>query len=200
MWDLWKFIEAHHVQKDASLRLEARMHLFSHRKGPDETHVDYFRRGDSIGGRIEHVTPTNLFGLQLISELLRFTQISGLPSDDPLRRQLISQRNITYDDVYATFLHTDTDAKTATEAESVNAAFIVRCYRCLQVGHIKKGCPHSGAIDRVISQHVRPITSTMVTRASVNSSPVSRKAAPLAMQVRIGHLLWHRSRSVHLQS
>src|SRR5882757_10933527 len=76
VWDLWKAIEALHVQKDASLRHEAWMHLFGHRKRPNETYIDYFRHRDSIGGRIERVTPTTLTGLQLVSELLRFAQIS----------------------------------------------------------------------------------------------------------------------------
>ena len=58
--------------------------------------------------------------------------------------------------MYTAFLHTDTDAKTAAEVESANAAFILRCYRCLQVGHIGKDCPHGEAIDRVISQRVSP--------------------------------------------
>ena len=134
VWDLWKAIEALHVQKDASLRHEAWMHLFGHRKRPDESYIDYFRRGDSISSRIERITPTTLSSSQLISELLRFAHISGLPSDDPLRRQLVSQRNVTLDDVYAAFQHTDTDAKAATEVESANAAFILRCYRSLQTG------------------------------------------------------------------
>src|SRR5258706_233751 len=156
VWELWKAIEALHVQKDASLRHEAWMHLFGHRKRPDESYVDYFRRGDGIGGRVERVTPTNLTGLQLIAELLRFAQISGLPTNDPLRRQLVSQRNVTYDDVYAAFLHTDTDAKAAAEVESANAAFILRCYRCLQAGHIGKDCPHGEVIDRAVAQRIAP--------------------------------------------
>src|SRR5258706_12266799 len=65
VWELWKAIEALHVQKDASLRHKAWMHLFGHRKRPDESYVDYFRRGDGIGGRIERVTPTNLTSLQI---------------------------------------------------------------------------------------------------------------------------------------
>ena len=93
VWDLWKAIEALHVQKDASLRHEAWTHLFGHQR-PGESYVDYFRRGDSISSRIERVIiPTTLSSSQLISDLLRFAQISGLPSDDPLRRQLVSQRN-----------------------------------------------------------------------------------------------------------
>src|SRR5258706_7346628 len=70
VWELWKAIESLHVQKDSSLRHEAWMHLFGHRKRPDKSYVNYFRRGDGIGGRIEHVTPTNLTSIQLIAELL----------------------------------------------------------------------------------------------------------------------------------
>lgn len=38
LWDLWKAIEALHVQKDASLRHEAWVHLFGHRKRSDKMH------------------------------------------------------------------------------------------------------------------------------------------------------------------
>src|SRR5258707_6937423 len=132
------------------------MHLFGHRKRPDKSYVDYFRRGDGIGGRIERVTPTNLTGLKLIAELLRFAKISGQPTDDTLSCQLVSQRNVTYDDVYAAFLHTDTDAKAAAEVESANTAFILRCYRCLQAGHIGKDCPHGKVINRAVTQCIAP--------------------------------------------
>ncbi len=115
VWGPWKAIEALHVQKDASLRHKAWMHLFGHCKKPNKLYVNYFRRGDSISGRIECVTPTNLTSLQLISELLHFTQISSLPTDNPLGHQLISQRNVTYNNVYATFLNTDTDVKAAAK-------------------------------------------------------------------------------------
>src|SRR5258706_2964216 len=53
VWGLWKAIEALHIQKDASLRHKAWMHLFGHCKKPNKLYVNYFRRGDSISGRIE---------------------------------------------------------------------------------------------------------------------------------------------------
>ncbi len=186
IWELWKAIEALHVQKDASLRHEVWMHLFGHRKRPDKSYVDYFRHGDGIGSRIEHVTPTNLTGLQLITELLCFTQISGLPSNDPLRHQLVSQRNVTYDDMYATFLHTDTDVKTAAKVKSANTAFILHCYRCLQVSHMGKDCPHGKVIDHAIAQHITPNSSFNNGNKSQHKKPIPCRVAPLlAMQAQI---------------
>src|SRR5258706_3366658 len=156
IWDLWKAIEALHIQKDANLCHEAWMHLFGHHKRPDKLYVNYFRCGNSISGRIEHVPPTNLTSLQLITELLCFTQISSLPSDNSLCCQLVSQRNITYDNMYTAFLSTNIDAKAAAEVELANAAFILHCYRCLQVSHIRKDCPHSKVIDCTIAQRIAP--------------------------------------------
>src|SRR5258706_8976 len=119
----------------------------------DATELASWRQSEQIAMGV--VTGTS-YELHLIPEPLRFAQISGSPTDDPLRRQLVSQRNVTYNDVYAAFLHTDTDAKAAAEVKSANAAFILRCYRCLQASHIGKDCPHGKVIDRAVAQRIAP--------------------------------------------
>lgn len=105
-WELWKAIEACHVQQDAFLYHQAWVHLFSLRKRPDERYMDYYRRVDDARSQIDRVKPPSLTPEQLLDELLLFTLLTGLPSDDPLR-PLISQANVNLDDLYAAFLRTD---------------------------------------------------------------------------------------------
>src|SRR5258708_40320365 len=46
-YDMWKAIEAQHLQRDASLRHEAWMQLLALRKKVEESYVDYYRRVES---------------------------------------------------------------------------------------------------------------------------------------------------------
>ena len=83
--------------------------------------------------------------------------------------------------MYAAFPHTDTDAKAAnTEVESANAAFILRCYRCLQTGHIGKDCPmarRSIASSRNVSA---PTTTSTPQGGTSSGNIVSANAASSA--------------------
>jgi hypothetical protein len=149
VWALWKAIEAHHVQRDASLRHEAWMQLFSIRKSTDEKYIDLHSRVDNARSKIDRVTPSTLAAEERADELALFTILNALPVDDPLRRQLVSQRGVSLADAYSAFLRTDRDIATI---ESASAAYVLRCHRCDQPGHFADACPHLEAIKQLISQ------------------------------------------------
>lgn len=153
VWELWKAIEARHVQQDGFLYHQACVHLFSIRKRPDERYVDYFGRINDARIRIDRVTPSSLTPEQLMDQLLLFTLLTGLRSDDPLR-SLIFQRDISLDHVRTVFLRTDTLARMDAQNKSAKAVPVQRCYKCQEPGHIVKDCPHSEAIDRLIARRV----------------------------------------------
>ncbi len=154
VWELWKAIEARHAPRDAFLYHQAWVHLFNLRKSPDERYVDYIGRVDDACIRIDRATPTSLTPEQLRKQLLLFSILTGLPSDDPLR-SLIFQKNITLDDVRTVFLRTDTLARMYAQIEPAKAVPVQRCYRCDHPGHKDKDCPHSEAIDRLIAHRIK---------------------------------------------
>ena len=154
VWELWKAIEALHVRQDPFLYHQAVVHLFSLRKRPDERYVDYFRRVDDARIQIDRVTPTSLTPEQLFEQLLLFSILTGLPSDDPLR-SLIFRMDITLDHVRTVFLQTDTFARLDAQIESAKAVPVQHCYKCQEHGHTVKDCPHSEAIDRLIAHRVK---------------------------------------------
>jgi transposase InsO family protein len=149
VWALWKAIEAHHVQCDASLHHEVWMQLLSIRKNPDEKYVDLYSHVDNACSKINCVTLSTLTTEERTDELALFTILTALPVDDPLRQQLVSQKDITLADTYSAFLCTDRDTVTI---ESANAAYVLRCHRCDQPGHFADACPHLEAIKQLISQ------------------------------------------------
>jgi hypothetical protein len=91
------------------------------------------------------VTPSTLTAEERADELALFTILTALPVDDPLRQQLVSQKDIILADTYSAFLRTDRDTVTI---ESASAAYV----RCDQPGHFADACPHLEAIKQLISQ------------------------------------------------
>ena len=133
VWKVWKAIEAQHQQHDASLRHEAWMQLFVIQKKPSETYVDLYRRVEAARVKIDRVTPSDLTAAQRSEELGLFTIINALNIEDLLRRQLISQKDVSLADAYSTFLRTDRGEAIRSEAiESAHAALGGggKCYLC----------------------------------------------------------------------
>ena len=151
-WTLWQAIEAKHVKQDASFRHGAWMNFLGIRHGLDEPYVDFLGRITDARAQIDRVTPPGLSIDERMDELLLFTALCGMRTDDPLRRQLVSQKNICLDDVAACFLRTDQDASISAKLESANAAAAVHCFICRLLGHLAKDCPHADTIERLVSQ------------------------------------------------
>jgi hypothetical protein len=125
VWPLWKAIEAQQVSHDASLRHKAWMQLFGIRKRAGETYLDLYRRVDNARSRIDRITPAGQSTEDRSNETVLLTL---LHADDPLRRQLVSQKVVTLDDAYSAFLRTDRDTAVVSEIESASAAFFPRCH------------------------------------------------------------------------
>ena len=149
---LWKAIESQHLNKDISLRHQAWTLLFAHRQGPDDDYINYWRRGADIKANLDRIMPTNLTGRQVINEIYLFVQVYSLRTEDPLCHRYVSQALPSIDEVYDSFLRLLTDKKTQAQVESVNAAFMAKCFHCLQPRHVAKDCPHAEALDKLVSQ------------------------------------------------
>ena len=78
--------------------------------------------------------------------------LCGTRTNDPLRRQLVAQKNICLDDVRASFLRTNQNASIPAALESANAATSIPCFICRLLGHIAKNCPHADAINNLVTQ------------------------------------------------
>ena len=87
-----------------------------------------------------------------MQEIHLFIVLYGMHPDDPLRRQLISQCDITFLEVECAFLCMDQDQKHSAAMESANAVTVSHCYIC-RLPHIAKYCPHMAVIDCLISDH-----------------------------------------------
>jgi hypothetical protein len=151
VWKMWTEIEAQHQQHDASLRHEAWMQLFAIRRKPSEPYIDLYRRVEAARAKIDRVTPADLTTAQRSEELGLFTIINALDIDDPLRRQLISQKDITLADAYSSFMRTDRGDALKTEAiESAHAA-LGSCFLCQSPEHFARDCPHREAIKNLVT-------------------------------------------------
>ena len=138
---------------DASFRHEAWMQLFAIQKKPVETYVDLYRRVEAARARIDRVTPSDLTATQRSEELGLFTIINALGADNSLRRRLISQKNVTLDDAYSTFLCTDRGEAIRPEAmESAHAALGGKCFLCYSLEHFARECPHRDAITHLVNR------------------------------------------------
>jgi hypothetical protein len=143
-YDMWKAIEAQHLQQDASLRHDAWMQLLALRKKVDETYIDFFRRVEGAYARVHHITPKDQTSEQRGQELTLFTVLSGLPHDDSLRRSLTAQRSLTLNDTFSAFL---------PHAESANAASGgSRCFLCNSPEHLARDCHHREAINQLVAR------------------------------------------------
>ena len=146
---LWCAIERSHLSTDASLRREAWVDLFNVRKQHDEGYTDY-RRGEAHNSKIDRVTPT-LTREEMWEERLMTQLLYGLPTDDPLRRQFITQSSLAVADMWAAFLRTDRDAPATAAIKSANAAFAGASHRREQRGHLAKDCPFVEYIRRAVN-------------------------------------------------
>ena len=90
---------------DASLRHEAWMQLFCIHKQPVESYLDLYRRIDNARSRIGRITPATQTKEQRSNEIALFSLLSALPVDDPLRRQLVAQKDVTLDLPASLVLH-----------------------------------------------------------------------------------------------
>lgn len=74
IFDLWKEIESHHVQKDATVHHEMWSLLFADRKVPDDCYLGYLWRGSDIENRIDRLRPLALSGEQILKDIMLFAQ------------------------------------------------------------------------------------------------------------------------------
>jgi hypothetical protein len=150
-YDMWTAIEAQHLQRDVSLRHEAWMQFLALRKKTEETYVDYYRRVESAYAKVQRITPKNQTPEQRGHELTLFTVLSGLPHDDSLRQSLTAQRDLSLNDTFSAFLHTD--AGDQVHAESANAASGGnRCFLCSATDRFARDCPHREAISQLVTR------------------------------------------------
>jgi hypothetical protein len=152
VWPLWKAIKAQHISHDASLHHKAWMQLFSICKRHEEAYLNLYRHVNNACSRIDHIMPANQSMEDCSDEITLFTLLSMLPADNPLRCQLVSQKGVTLNDAYSTFLRTNRDTAVASKVESASAAFFPHCHRCEQPGHFARDCPHFEAITRLVGQ------------------------------------------------
>ena len=89
------------------------MQLFGIRKQPGESYLDLYRRIDNARNWIDRITPATQTKEQRSDEIALCSLLSSLPMDDPLRRQLVAQKDVTLDDAYSSFLRTDKDTAVA---------------------------------------------------------------------------------------
>ena len=94
-WPLWRDIEAQHITPDGGQRHEAWVQLFGIRKRSGESYVDLYRCIDNARSRINRVTPVNQTAEERSNEITLFSLLMALPAEDPLRRQLVSQKSVT---------------------------------------------------------------------------------------------------------
>jgi len=86
-----------------------------------------------------------------MDEIVLFAALCGLPADDPMCHQLVSQNNVSFYDAQAAFLRVDQDSKVVTAVESANAAATGLCFTCNMTGHLSKDCPHRDAIKNFVA-------------------------------------------------
>ena len=133
------------------------MRLLGLRKETDEPYTRYLRRLNDARDKVDRVTPTGISAEQHMYELILFIALSGIQSDDSLRRSLLTHRNLTLDDISAVFLFTDQDP--SISAGIMHAAGNIGCFICRPRGHLAKDCPHAEALGRFIAPRVAPSSS-----------------------------------------
>jgi len=84
LYNMWKAIEAQHLQHDASLHHEAWMQFLALHKKVEERYADWFHCIKSTYAKVLHITPKNQTAKQHGQELTLFTILSGLPHDNSL--------------------------------------------------------------------------------------------------------------------
>ena len=153
VWELWVAIEGSHVQQDASVRYAAWMSLLGVRKLADENYTEYLNKLTDAKYRIDRVTPARMTHDEKMNEIVLFAAMCGLPTDDPMRRQLVAQKNVSLADAKSAFLRVDQDSKVVAAVESANAAASGLCFTCQLPGHLSKDCPHRDAIKNLVARH-----------------------------------------------
>jgi hypothetical protein len=149
-YDMWKVVEAQHLQQDASLRHDAWMQLLALCKKVDKTYIDFFRRVESTYTRVHCITPKDQTPEKHGQELTLFTILSGLPHNNSLCRSLIAQRTLTLDNTFLAFLHTD--AGDQAHAKSANAtSSSSRCFLCNSPDHLACDCHRREAINQLVA-------------------------------------------------
>jgi hypothetical protein len=86
-----------------------------------------------------------------MDKLVLFAALSGVCTDDPLHRSLLTHCNLSLADLSAVFLQSDQDSSLTADLKAANVAFTAHCYLCNLFGHIAKDFPHADAIACLIA-------------------------------------------------
>src|SRR5882757_2254197 len=141
--------------------------------------MDFFNRISDARDHIDRVIPPGLSIGQRMDKLLLFTALCGMRANDPLRRQLVSQKNICLDNVMASFLRTDQDASITATLKAANAATALRCFICRLLGHMAKDRrtrPHADAINNLVTQRAGNSSNSTKQKFKFKGGPT--KASP----------------------
>lgn len=105
----------------------------------DKGHMECLTRLTDARDRINCMTPARMSHEPRMDKLVLFTCLCGLQADEPMCRQLITQKDMSLTDTQAAFHHVDQDSKVVAAVESANAAASSLCYMC----HLPSHCPRT---------------------------------------------------------
>ena len=147
-YKIWQAVKEHHKQYDGLLRRQAWVEAITIRQKPNEMCTDFFDRTKNLFSKIQRLTPENQTIEECIQEIALCAILAGLPEHLSLRRTLLAQDDLSWEDARSAFYRADADERMGIK--SVNA----RCYMCDEPGHGARDCPHRDAVIQLVNQRI----------------------------------------------